>query len=160
MLTTQEIDKQIAELKAQKDAAAKREQEEQAERKQRLYERVGVTLQPQPIDGLMRLVTEFLDAIGAKYKIVRADGEVYTRGKRTPGVGPTTKYPRGAVTSYVRNEISKANLQPSQQMTVPLGEYDLQAVASATGKYAGKTFGPGNYRSAAMDGKVFLKRLK
>jgi len=80
-------------------------------------------------------------ADGEKYGTLEVAGKKRTVGKRAFAF----KYGRNAVLNYVKPYID--NLEVGEIIQIPLGEYDLDAIAATSASHAHKVFGTGGHTS-------------
>lgn len=111
------------------------------------------------LDALKRI-----DNLGVRYKIIAPDGAEYgtlmavqpqpeKQRKRKP-----PKYERNALRDYVLGFIGK--MAPGDEVTVPVGDFDIKAVQSSLSSRAGSLWGEGNYlttRDSKRTGVTILR---
>jgi len=113
------------------------------------------------LDALKRI-----DNLGVQYKIIAPDGAEYgTLVAVQPKVKPvkerkrkSPKYAVGELKTYISSFV--ADLQPGNEVFVPVDKYDIQAIQSALAGHGFKYWGGGNYvteRDWSRNGVTILR---
>ena len=95
---------------------------------------------------------KLLNAIGAKYAIVDSDGRTHgalpvnTKKKKAP-----LKYPYGSLANHIRPHLATCNV--NQTISIPVGQFDLNAVYGSASSIASKDWGNGCHRISVSNDK-------
>lgn len=104
---------------------------------------------------------KLLNAIGAQYAIKDAEGNLHgdvkavSKQKKAP-----SKYPYGSLSSHIRPYIDSCAV--NQTVTIPIGQFDLDAVYGSTSSIASKDWGNGCHKIGTSSDKksVLLTRTE
>ena len=102
-----------------------------------------------------------LDSIHVKYCIEHPDGHFIGALEAKKPITRSRKehkYPHGAVTRHVEHYMN--NLELGQVITIPVAEFDMDAVQSTACNIARKLHGSGNYTTCRGDTSLELLLLK
>ncbi len=99
---------------------------------------------------------KLLNAIGAQYAIKDAEGVLHgdlkavSKQKKAP-----SKYPYGSLSSHIRPYINSCAV--NQTVTIPIGQFDLDAVYGSASSIASKDWGNGCHKiGTSLDKKSVL----
>ena len=104
---------------------------------------------------------KLLNAIGAQYAIKDAEGNLHgdvkavSKQKKAP-----SKYPYGSLSSHIRPYIDSCAV--NQTVTIPIGQFDLDAVYGSASSMASKYWGNGCHKIGTSSDKksVLLTRTE
>lgn len=107
--------------------------------------------------GLQRTIT-FLDSIKCQYKLIDADGNVFTnipeepQRKRAP-----SKYAHKELSTYIKPFID--GMKVGDVVVIPCGVFDVASIQSSATSLAGTTYGKGSYTSHKTEAGLEIMRL-
>lgn len=90
-------------------------------------------------------VIEFLKNINCKYKVVDAEGNVYTNITEDERLKKraVSHYPFGELTAHVKKHVD--HMKVGEVITIPPDKFDVDRIGSAASSYLSGKFGNGSY---------------
>lgn len=106
--------------------------------------------------GLEKLI-EFLQSIKCEYKIIDSDGKVFTNMTEKKTKKNKPHYPTGALTSHIKKYAE--NIKIGDVISIPVGEYDTDRLASVASSYFSHKLGKGSCTTHRTKDGVEILRM-